>query len=220
MDDEAPYDSAPSEVEEPIAGDGSASASTPTDAELGDDDVAEPGAPGSDPGGPSPSGLAAESESTEPSSAADDGDGDAPSASAEPEAADVVAALVAIPDANISVGAAETSGLRLQELACRADNRPLFGSMALLASIGEQKRAIDRCAPKGGAVVLAWSFRDGKARDVEVQRASSKRTGECVAKAMRKVQAPFAARCAVVVLAGDAEGADEALAELRAAAQP
>ncbi|MCA9707708.1 MAG: hypothetical protein KDK70_17795 [Myxococcales bacterium] len=128
------------------------------------------------------------------------------------------ASLVTVPDANISIHGVEADGQRLDELACQASNLPLFGSLAVVASIAEQKRALDRCAPGGGAVAVTWTFRGGKARDVTVEHASSSRTGACVAKAMQKVVAPFEARCGAVVLLGDPTGADRALAELRAAA--
>ncbi len=125
-----------------------------------------------------------------------------------------------VPGANISMESVEADGQRLLGLACRADRLPLLGSLAVVGSIAEQKRAFDRCVPKGGAVALTWTFRKGRARDVSVRSASSKKAGACIAKAMGKVVAPFSAECGAVVLAGDAKGADEALERVLATAEP
>lgn len=140
----------------------------------------------------------------------------APAEPSEPTTPQATAALFSVPDANITIDGVSADGQRLDRLECRADDLPVFGSLAVVASIAEAKPALDRCAPKGGAVALTWSFRAGKARDIEVSRASSPAVGRCVAKAMRSVVAPFTARCGATVLVGDDTGADGALAALKA----
>lgn len=140
-----------------------------------------------------------------------------PAPEPEPHEASM-ASLVAVPGANVTVQEVEADGQRLAELACQADRLPLFGTLAVVASIAEQRKALSRCAPDGGAVALTWTFRGGKTREVEVEHASSARAGSCAAKVMQKVVAPFEARCGAVVLLGDPAGADRSLAELRAGA--
>ncbi len=142
----------------------------------------------------------------------------APPDAAPPSADPEPARFVLVPGANVSIESVEADGQRFVDLACQADSLPLLGSLAVVASIAEHKRALDRCAPKGGAVAVTWTFRKGKARDLKVHHASSERVGACVAKTMRKVVAPFGAQCGTVVLVGDTVGADEALAQLRSAA--
>ncbi len=147
--------------------------------------------------GEQPEALAAEASAAEP---------------AESAPPSTVPALV--PDANLSIESVEADGQRLRGLACRADRLPLFGSLAVVASIAEQKRALDRCAPEGAAVALTWESREGKARGIEVRGASPSKAGSCVAKVMRKTVAPFNARCGAVVLVGEPDGADRALETL------
>lgn len=145
---------------------------------------------------------------------------EAPTADApatEPETATAPASdpsTLLVPDANLSVESVEADGQRMQQLACRAERLPLLGALAVVAGVAEQKRALDRCAPKGGAVALTWTFHDGEAEDITVRGTSSEQAGRCVAKAMRKVGAPFSARCGAIVLVGDRAGADRAASAL------
>lgn len=126
--------------------------------------------------------------------------------------------LFSVPGANITIDGVAADGQRLDRLECRASDLPMLGALAVVASIAEAKPALDRCAPKGAAVALTWTFEGGKARDIELAHASSPAVGRCVAKAMRRVVAPFSAQCGATVLVGDDTGADAALLELRASA--
>ncbi|MCB9754298.1 MAG: sel1 repeat family protein [Myxococcales bacterium] len=116
-----------------------------------------------------------------------------------------------VPGANVEVGALDIDGLRVRELECRLDTVGSLGALALAATLAKQRARLDRCAPKGAAPVVRWRY-DGEAiADIVVEEVDAK-TARCVAQAMERVKGTVPARCAAIVLIGDAEGADAALA--------
>lgn len=121
--------------------------------------------------------------------------------------------LLAVDGANVSVTDTEADGLHLTELACALD-RPLFGTLAVIGALSKQAKAFDRCAPRGDAAILHWTFANGRTSDVTIRGASSKKVETCLAAALKKVQSPMDARCGAVIHVGDEAGATEAHARL------
>lgn len=121
--------------------------------------------------------------------------------------------LLAVDGANVSVSDTEADGLHLTELACAVD-RPLFGTLAVIGALSKQAKAFDRCAPRGDAAVLHWTFASGRTQDVAIRGASSQKVEACITAALKKVQSPMDARCGAVIHVGDEAGAREAHAGL------
>lgn len=142
-----------------------------------------------------------------------------PVAPVEPAAPVAAASLLAMPDANITTSDVTADGLRIAELACTVEQAPLMGTLVIIGSLAKQDRALDRCASKGDAVIVEWSFAKGRARDVVAHDAASKKVDACIAGVFRKLAGPFDARCSAVLLVGDDAGAEQGLARLRATAQ-
>jgi len=121
--------------------------------------------------------------------------------------------LLAVDGANATVSDTEADGLHLTELACAVD-RPLLGTLAIIGALSKQASAFDRCAPRGDAAILHWSFEGGRPQDITVRGASSKKVDACLVAALNKIRAPFDARCGAVLHVGDEKGAREAHARL------
>ncbi|HET6584175.1 MAG TPA: hypothetical protein VFG69_12020 [Nannocystaceae bacterium] len=121
-----------------------------------------------------------------------------------------------VPNANVNVESLAADGLELRELACAMESMPLFGTIAIAASLAKQKRAIDRCAPKGQAFAVTWTFIGGKVKDVAAVGGSDA-ANKCVAKAVARSAAPLEGRCGAVILAGDAAKAATTIEALRSA---
>jgi hypothetical protein len=128
-------------------------------------------------------------------------------------ASSVARSLVAVDGANVTVGDTETEALHLTELACAVD-RPLLGSLAVIAALSKQGAALDRCAARGDAAVVHWAFADGRPRDITVRGASTTKVEACIVAALKKVRSPIDARCGAVLHIGDEQGAAEAHARL------
>ncbi len=105
--------------------------------------------------------------------------------------------------ANVTVDSIAADGLELRELACAVDGgMPLFGTLAIAGTLAKQKKSIDRCAPKGQAFVVTWTFAAGKVKS-PTARGGTAAQNACIAKAFTRAAAPLDGRCGAVVLAGD-----------------
>ena len=121
------------------------------------------------------------------------------------------AALVA--DANLNVESIAADGLELRELACAVEGgMPLFGTLAIVATLAKQKKAIDRCAPQGQAFTVTWTFAGGKVKQ-PVASGGTAKANKCIATAFARAAAPIEGRCGAVVLAGDVANATKTIVE-------
>lgn len=113
-----------------------------------------------------------------------------------------------VPGANLKVGSMEADGLKVQDFQCRVDGGgALFGTLAVVGVLAKRKKALDKCAPKGEAPDVSWTFRKGKTIDIVVDNVDPK-VGACVKKAMAKVPAPLEGQCAATILIGKRAGAE------------
>jgi hypothetical protein len=128
-----------------------------------------------------------------------------------PREPDKAAPLVA--DANLTVGSIAADGLELRELACAVEGgMPLFGTLAIVATLAKQKKAIDRCAPQGQAFTVTWTFAAGKVKQ-PVARGGTDKANKCIASAVGRAAAPIEGRCGAVILAGDAANATKTIVQ-------
>jgi TPR repeat protein len=119
----------------------------------------------------------------------------------------------AIANANLSVGSMDVNGMTIQDLQCRMSGGGggLFGSMALVATLADKKKALDKCAPKGAAPIVRWDFEGGKTKVVNVDDPSAQ-VAACIEKVMKKVPATMEAQCRATLLVGNKAGAEQAAA--------
>jgi uncharacterized protein len=115
-----------------------------------------------------------------------------------------------IPEANLTVGSMTVNDMTVNDLECRLDGVGLLASMQLVASIAAQKKALDRCAPKGDAPLVKWTFSGGKASDVVVEGAADAKVQKCVAKAVATIASDMNGECTAYFLIGAAAGAQAA----------
>jgi hypothetical protein len=114
--------------------------------------------------------------------------------------------------ANVTVDSMEADGLAVRRFECRVDGGGgLFGSLALVGLLAAQKKGFDKCAPKGAAPDVFWSFRAGKTVDVRVEDPDAK-VAACVTKVMSRVKATMEAQCAATILVGERTAAEAAAA--------
>lgn len=121
-----------------------------------------------------------------------------------------------IPGANLTVGSMSVNDMTVNDLECRLASMGFMAAMQLVASIAEQKKAMDRCAPKGDAPRVRWSFAGGKAKDVAVAGAADAKVEKCVAKAAAKMKSGMNGECAAYFLIGAAAGAQAAYDKAKA----
>jgi hypothetical protein len=112
--------------------------------------------------------------------------------------------------ANLSVGSMSVNDMTVNDLECRLDSMGFMAAMQLVASIAAQKKAMDKCAPKGDAPKVKWTFSGGKAKQVEVEGAASIKIEKCVAIAAGKMASDMDGECAAYFLIGNAAGATAA----------
>jgi len=112
--------------------------------------------------------------------------------------------------ANLTVGSMSVNDMTVNDLECRLDSMGFMAAMQLVASIAAQKKAMDRCAPKGDAPLVRWSFAGGKAKDVAVEGAADDKVRKCVAKAAAKMESGMDGACAAYFLIGAEAGATAA----------
>ena len=115
-----------------------------------------------------------------------------------------------IAGANLSVGSMSVNDMTVNDLECRLDSMGFMAAMQLVASIAAQKKAMDKCAPKGDAPLVKWTFSGGKAKGVEVTGASDAKVQKCVAKAAAKMASDVEGECAAYFLIGAVAGATAA----------
>ena len=119
--------------------------------------------------------------------------------------------------ANVTVESIEADGLVLAELACAVEGgMPILGTLAIAASLAKQKKAMDRCAPKGQAFVVTWTSAGGKVVKKPVVRGGTNAQNSCIALAFTRTSAPIDGTCGTVVLAGDATHAATTVEAVRA----
>jgi len=116
----------------------------------------------------------------------------------------------AVPEANLTVGSMTVDEMTVNDLECRLEGVGFMTTLQLLGSIAAQKKALDRCAPKGDAPLVRWTFAGGKAKDVVVEGAADGKVKKCVAKAAAKMESEMVGDCAAYFLVGAAAGAQAA----------
>jgi uncharacterized protein len=115
-----------------------------------------------------------------------------------------------IAGANLTVGSMSVNDMTVNDLECRLDSMGFMAAMQLVASIAAQKKAMDKCAPKGDAPHVTWTFSGGKAKQVAVEGAASIKIEKCVAMAAGKMASDMDGECAAYFLIGNAAGATAA----------
>lgn len=118
----------------------------------------------------------------------------------------------AVAGANVNVGSMDVNGMTIQDLQCRiSGGGGLFGTMALVATLADKKKAFDKCAPKGAAPIIRWDFAGNNTNVINVDD-PSEQVAACVEKVMKKVPATMEAQCKATVLIGNKQGAEQAAA--------
>jgi hypothetical protein len=120
------------------------------------------------------------------------------------------APVAGVPGANLTVGSMTVNDMTVNELECRLEGMGFMAAMQLVGAIAAQKKAMDRCAPKGDAPRVSWTFSGGSTKDVEVTGASSSKVEKCVAKAAAKMKSGMNGACAAFFLIGAEAGAKAA----------
>lgn len=119
----------------------------------------------------------------------------------------------AVAGANLNIGSMDVNGMTIMDLQCRlSGGGGLFGSMALVATLADKKKAFDKCAPKGAAPSVRWDFEGGKTKVLNVDDPSDK-VAACVEKIMKQVPATMEAQCRATILVGNKQGAEQAAAK-------
>ncbi|GEM_PF-917997 len=120
------------------------------------------------------------------------------------EAAEELAAArdpSAVVGANLRVGSLEVNGMAIRDLQCRLDGGGVFGSMALAGALAKNKKAFDKCAPKGAAPIVRWDFGGRKTTVISVDDPAPK-VAACVEAVMKKVAPGMDAQCRATLLIG------------------
>jgi TPR repeat protein len=120
-----------------------------------------------------------------------------------------------IAGANLTVGSMSVNGMTVNDLECRLASMGFMAAMQLVGSIAAQKKAMDRCAPKGAAPYVKWTFSGGKAQAVEVTGANDTKLEKCVAKAAAKMESAMDGECGAYFLVGAEAGATAAYEEAK-----
>lgn len=118
-----------------------------------------------------------------------------------------------VPGANLTVGSMTADGMTVKDLECALGSMGFMAALQLVGSIAANKKALDRCAPKGDAVRVTWEMAGGKTKNVEASGAKPK-VARCVKLAAGKISSPLSGKCSAVFLVGKEAGANAAYEKL------
>jgi hypothetical protein len=117
---------------------------------------------------------------------------------------------------SLTIDEMTVNGQVMQNLSCKMSKGGFLTTTVLVATIAQQKKALDRCGPQGEAFDVAFTWSGGKTTNVEVRAASREKGKQCVAKAFQKMRPSLEGSCTAIVLTGKTDAAKAAAAKLRA----
>ncbi len=120
----------------------------------------------------------------------------------------------AVAGMTLNMESAEVNGLQLRSMQCDLNSGGLMASIAVVASLAEQKPALDACAPEGAAARVTWTWKDGKVVETAVLDIDGKVEKSCVLAALKRTSSGFDGACKAVVLMGAPEGAEKSASVL------
>jgi len=110
----------------------------------------------------------------------------------------------------VNVASITADGQTVRNLSCKLESAGLLAVIQIVGTLAKQKRALDGCAPAGGAFQVKWSWSGGKASDVAVLKSSAASKAACVARALKLTRSELAGSCRAIVLVGDQAAANKA----------
>lgn len=102
------------------------------------------------------------------------------------------------------------NGVELRAVQCELNSGGLVASIGVVASVAEQKAALDACAPAGAAARVGWTWKDGKVAETSVQRVEGTAQASCIQAALKRTVSGIDGVCQAVILLGPAEAAAKA----------
>lgn len=102
------------------------------------------------------------------------------------------------------------NGVELRAVHCDLNSGGLMASIGVVASVAEQKAALDACAPAGAAAQVGWTWKDGKVAETTVQRMEGKAAASCIQAALKRTVSGIDGACQAVILLGPPEAATKA----------
>lgn len=105
-----------------------------------------------------------------------------------------------VPNASLTIGSVSADGFTLRDLACNLEGGGLNAFMAgplLATTVGVQKAALRKCAPKGGEARVLFTMRGGKTN--ARAKAATPAIEACVVKVMKTVAPVSDGTCAVTI---------------------
>jgi TPR repeat protein len=104
--------------------------------------------------------------------------------------------------ASIGASSMTVNGLTVSDLSCDLSGGGFMGTLTIVSGLAERKKALDKCAPKGDAPTVSWTMSGGKATEIEVEGAKSKKIAKCVKKAMKKMRVAIDGKCSGTIHIG------------------
>lgn len=122
----------------------------------------------------------------------------------------LLAAAPARADMTLNLGKLSSNGLEVRSLSCKLKSGGLLGSMLIVAELSKQKKAFDRCGPKGAAFRAEFTWQQGKPTQAQVLASSEPKGDACLVAALKQTQAAVVGTCTAVLLTGDTAKAEAA----------
>ena len=116
----------------------------------------------------------------------------------------------AIAGMTLNMETVAVTGVELRAVHCELNSGGLLASIGVVASVAEQKAALDACAPAGAAAQVGWTWKDGKVAETTVQRIEGKAQAACIQAALKRTVSGIDGVCQAVILLGPAEAAVKA----------
>lgn len=116
----------------------------------------------------------------------------------------------AVAGMTLNMDTVAVNGVELRAVRCELNSGGLLASIGVVASVAEQKAALDACAPAGAAAQVGWTWKDGKAAETTVQRIEGSAQSACIQAALKRTVSGIDGVCQAVILLGPAEAATKA----------
>jgi len=115
---------------------------------------------------------------------------------------------------SIKVNEMTVDGLTVMAVDCKLTGGGFMAGAVLIGSLAKQKRPIDKCGPKGQAARLQFMLGGKGPKDIKALASSTKKTGPCMVKALKKVKTTLKGQCTMTLLSGPKPAAKKAAAAL------
>lgn len=106
------------------------------------------------------------------------------------------------------------NGQTVKNLRCTLDRSGFLVAVSVVSALAKHKKAFDRCARRGDAFAVSFTWAGRLTGKIRVPLGGNKRSQKCIARALRKLRPVNSGHCSMILLAGKRKAAERAAVRL------